>query len=476
MSEILKIFSAEQQYNIMRDKIIADNVGLTNFNVGSRIRSILEAVALLESTTGLDYLEGLRRAIPVALYDGFGFKKKAAMASYGYLKAVRKPAFTLHYTGIGTSALVTNNALTFDITVTGAGGDNVSADLTVYDTVSSLVTYLDGLSNYSCSLIKDGNSASENLYYYSGKEIIGSSDFLDNDGLDIMTSSAGALTLTIPQFFQVGLDNLVFQTIIAGSILAGEAHSADIPAECASSGVEGNIAVHGIDTSVGKGFIMTFISGIDYATNDSAFSGGSEEETDLEQSRRFQVYVKGLSGSTVYGLQSAALSVAGVKSVTVKEAYPKAGQVTLICDNGSGFLSSDLILELNKVIDGDVDDLLNYPGARAAGITVNIQPPSVIETNVVIMVYRVGVLADEDEIKAAVQTAIENYINTRQLGQDVVYTEMVALAKKAHPAIYDVYISVPASNVSINDEYVARTGAGTGATVTVSLTTYTSMP
>ena len=76
MSTILKNFTPEQNYTLMRDKVIADNVGLTNFNEGSNTRAILEAVGLIASTIGFDYLEAIRQAAPYVCHlhgsDNFG--------------------------------------------------------------------------------------------------------------------------------------------------------------------------------------------------------------------------------------------------------------------------------------------------------------------------------------------------------------------------------------------------------------------
>ena len=107
MSEILKVFTPEQLYELIKNKIISDKVGFTNFNEGSRIRSILEAVAELEATTGLDYIEALRQSIPIALYDGFGFTKKGEVSSNGYFRLYRIPSFTIKYSGEATSVLLT---------------------------------------------------------------------------------------------------------------------------------------------------------------------------------------------------------------------------------------------------------------------------------------------------------------------------------------------------------------------------------
>lgn len=474
MSNILKVFTPEQLYDMMEKKIIADNVGLVNFNEGSRIRAILEAVAKIEATTGLDYIEALRQSIPIALYDGFGFKKKDGVASSGYFRFYRIPSFTIEYTGSGTAVSLTVTDTDFTTTVTGAAGDNISADFTTYPDLDSLVTYIDGLANWSATLIKDETSDCSDLYNYSGKEIYsGSKNYLNNDGADIFLDTAVEAIVSVGNIIEI--DDVNFILTGDGTLSAGDS-SITLAARCVDAGSIGNLSARGVDTFNGKGSLSTPINNIEHVINDSAFSGGTNEETDAERASRFQIYVQGLAGSTPLGMQAAVLGITGIKSCTIREKYPQAGINTIVADDGTGNLSSDLIDQIEKVIDGDPDDIINYPGKRAAGITVNITPPTIVPVDVVITVFRVGTGSDSDEITDAVQTVIENYINTQKLGQDIVVNEIIALAKKSHSAIYDVNVTTPAANVSIDDTSLGRTGSGTGASVSVTLSTYSQTP
>lgn len=73
--------------------------------------------------------------------------------------------FSFQYVGAGTACALTldpvGNLVT---TVTGGpGGENLSIDLTAYDTVGNLVAYLQTLTAYSASLTGDGNAAVSKL-------------------------------------------------------------------------------------------------------------------------------------------------------------------------------------------------------------------------------------------------------------------------------------------------------------------------
>lgn len=474
MAEILKIFTPEQLTNLMRDKIIADDVGLTNFNIGSRNLSLLEAVGLVESMTGFDYLDGLRKSIPIALYDGLKFTRKGATISTGFLRFYRLPEFTIEYTGADSSVLLTVTPTEITLTTSGTPADDLTLSFGTYTTTSAIRTQINNHGSYNSILIGLGTAASDTIYQYTNKEIVDSKDHLDNDGRDVMVGVAGLVSIVNGS--RASVDSLLFHTNSSGEIAAGDATSPAISAEALIVGKDGNILADAIDTQNGKGVLVTGISGVEYVINDSTFSGGTNQESDDERAIRFQIFVQGLHGSTVRGIESEVLKLVFIKSVTVREKYPLPGINTIVADDGSGNLSSSQITEIKELLDGDPNDFVNKPGFRAAGITINVQAPIVIAQNVTLIVTRIGTLSDSAEIINVVQSAIENYINTRKLGDNVILAEIIRIAKSAHPAAFDVSVSVPTGNVSIDVAELARVGSGTGAVVTVTVTTLPSVP
>ena len=322
---------------------------------------------------------------------------------------------------------------------------------------------------------KSGVAASTGLFNYSSVEIKAVSNHLNiADTRDIMPTSAPVVSVPISS--RVSVDNQSFSTTASGTIPVGDATSAPIATQAELAGTTGNILAGAIDTLAGKGTINTAITGVEHVKNDSAYSGGENEESDADRAVRFQVFVQGLAKHNVIGIQSAVLNIQGIKSVSVRNNFPAAGVVTVVADDGTGNLSGAQITEIQKVLDGDPDDLVNFPGVLAAGITANVEAPTVIAVNVVISVFRVGSTSDETEINTFVQSAIENYINTRKLGDDVVLNKIREIAMSAHPAVYDVTITTPVANTSISASELSRTGSGTGATVDVTVVTLESVP
>ncbi len=473
MSTILKNFTPEQLYNLMRNKVIADNVGLTNFNPGSNTRSILEAVALVASAQGFDFLEATRQAIPISLYDGLGFRRKAATVSSGFLRFYRKPVFYITYTGADTDVELDISLTELTLTTSGTPADDVTVDFATFTTIDAVVAEIDSKTNWSATKVQDGSVSS--LYLYSSRQIVGNENYLTlDDTVDVMSSTAPLVNILANA--QASVDDVIIQTTSASTIAAGDATSPVIASTSLQTGEDANIDALAIDTESGNGTLNNPITGVEHVINDSAFANGTNKESDEERASRFQTFVQGLHGGTAAGIESAVLEITGIKSVTVRERFPAPGTNTVIADDGSGALTVAQIEEIRKVIDGDPDDLANYPGVGVAGINYNIEAPTVIAQDVVATVQRIGTISDSTEITTAVQSEIERYINTRKLGDDVVRSEIIKRAKSAHPAIYDFILTTPAANVSANLGEVIRTGAGTGASVALTLVTLTDTP
>jgi uncharacterized phage protein gp47/JayE len=467
MSDILKVFTAEQLYEMMKNKILADNVGITNFNEGSRIRSILEAVALIESITGYDYLNSLRDAIRISFYEGFGFSKKPGTKSKGYIRFYRLPIMTINYTGNSSSVKLTITNTNFILNCSNTS-HNVNISFTSYPYVQDIVDYLNSLPYFTAEFVLEnpsGNQPSNLLFQYNNVEILNKKDYKNRNGFDILLSPADPTI--IPSNIEIKLGDLSFETIETKNLDAGISGVA-VLCECKQVGTIGNININSIDTLNGKGQISDPIPYIEHAINDSSFFGGTNEETEEERLKRFQLYVRSLQSGTEFSIKSAILKIPGVKSVYIKDNHPRRGYITLVVDNGTNTLPVELINEITKTLNGDPLDVINYPGYRPAGVKFNITPPNIISVNIDITIYKSRIFYSNVDVINEIKSRIESYINTRKLGESVILSEIIKLAK-SHPAIYDVIINNPTSNIIIDNDSVARTGSGTSGNITINL-------
>lgn len=472
MANILKVYTAEQLYTLYRNKLLADGVGLTDFNSGAKTRALIESNSEIVSSVSMDFKEAIYKAIPIALYDGFGFSRNEAAQSTGYLRPYRKPALWIKYTGAGTAAEITSDSTDFVAVVTGAG-DDFSFAYASYPTLTDLVAIIDAETNWSATLVLEGSIASDTLYQYTGEEAIGALNYLYVTGLDITLNTA--TEISVPVGFSVSINQQTFITTVAGTIEAG-ASGATIAAECSLAGIEGNIAINAIDTLNGKGFINSVISGIEQAINDTAFSEGATEETNDARKTRFAEAVNALNAGTKEGIIAALKTIDSVRSVGMRTSYPFKGTNTIVVDDGSQAISAALLASVEKVLYGDANDLINYPGKNAEGIGYLIVAPTIIPIDVAVAVTRLPTVnVDLTEIDTDVEAAIEQYINTRALGENVLLSEIVRVGKNSNGAVYDLTVSSPATNIAINENEFPKTGTGTGASVSATVSIATSV-
>ena len=473
MADILKTYTSEQLYTMYRNYTIAKGAGLTDFNSGSKTRALIESNSEIVSSISMDFKKALYTAIPIALYKGFGFEKLGAEKAIGYLRLYRVPALWVKYTGAGTSAKVTSTATNITSAVIGAPGDAFTFAYSTYDEIGALVTIIDAEPNWEATLVKGSTVPSNTLYQYTAQEAVGETNYLYGTGLDIMLATA--IEVVLIAGYSVSVDSLTFLTTLAGTLSAGES-SVTIAAEVQTAGITGNIALNGIDTLNGKGYINSTIGGIEQVINDSAFSGGDVAETDAERKTRFSETVNALNAGTEAGIVSAIKGITGVRSVGMRASYPFKGTNTIIVDDGTSTVSAALLAAVEKVLYGDANDIVNYPGKNAEGIGYTITAPTLIPIDIGIVVYRLpNVNVDLTAIKTTVQTAVEQYVNTRALGENVLLSEVVRVGKNSDAAAYDLIVSSPANNVAISENEFAKTGSGTGGTITVTVSIATTV-
>jgi hypothetical protein len=467
MADILKIYTAEQLYDMYRLYLIAKGVGLTDFNAGGKTNTLIESNSDIISSIAMDFKEGIMKAIPIALYEGFGFPRTDAVEATGYIRPYRKPAFWIKYTGTGTAALVTSTATTISSLVTGAPGDVFSFTYVAYPTLTDLVTIINNEANWEATLVLAGDIDSDTIYQYASEDAVGATNYLYATGLDIMLNTATAISVSTG--FSVSIDDLQILTTADATIPAGDS-GVQIAAEVTTAGEDGNLLANAIDTLNGKGSINSSIDGIEQAINDSAFSGGETQETSTERQVRFSETVNALNAGTANGIIAELKKITGVRSVGVRESYPFKGTNTILVDDGTGVISASLLTEVELRLYGDANDIINYPGKNAEGITYTISAPTVTAIDISITISKLATVnVSNSEVSTAVQSAIEQYINTRKLGEDIILTAITQTARAAHSAVYDVSITSPLANITITESEFPKTGAGTGGAVTVTM-------
>lgn len=112
----------------------------------------------------------------------------------------------------------------------------------------------------------------------------------------------------------------------------------------------------------------------------------------------------------------------------------------------------NLIATVQKVINGDPADRVNFPGYRAAGTQVRVLSPTVAPIQVQ------GVLTVDGgraEAVAAAEAAVQDYINNAGISADIIRNEIIDRIMGVDGVI-DVDLQLPATNLTILDDQIAR--------------------
>lgn len=106
-----------------------------------------------------------------------------------------------------------------------------------------------------------------------------------------------------------------------------------------------------------------------------------------------------------------------------------------------------LVKTVQTVVDGSVADPINFPGVRAAGVIVVVETPVIHRVTV-----RLSITAQpgfvEDNLAPQVRTAIENYISSLGIGDDVIRSSIIDVAMNI-TGMYNAIVITPTSDVVI---------------------------
>lgn len=128
-------------------------------------------------------------------------------------------------------------------------------------------------------------------------------------------------------------------------------------------------------------------------------------------------------------IQLTAALVTGAKAVAAYTAY------------------AGLVKTVQKVINGDDNDPVNFPGVASEGEIVVVETPVIRRVTV-----RVAITAQdgftESDLTSAVQEAIQTYISSLRIGDDVIRSEIINVTMLVN-GVYDVTVATPTGNVTV---------------------------
>jgi uncharacterized phage protein gp47/JayE len=108
---------------------------------------------------------------------------------------------------------------------------------------------------------------------------------------------------------------------------------------------------------------------------------------------------------------------------------------------------TNLIAQVQKVLEGDEDDATNFPGVKAAGIRLSVEAPAIKRITV-----RATITAEssftEESLIPNVTKEIENYISSLRIGDDVIRSKIIDVAHNTI-GVRSVTVVAPTSDIVV---------------------------
>lgn len=108
---------------------------------------------------------------------------------------------------------------------------------------------------------------------------------------------------------------------------------------------------------------------------------------------------------------------------------------------------TNLIREVQRTLEGDIDNANRYPGVKAAGVFLSVEAPLLRRVSVVASISAQEGFREEDLV-SSVRGRIENYISSLGIGDNVVVSKIIDEAHNVR-GVRDITITLPSSNVTV---------------------------
>lgn len=277
------------------------------------------------------------------------------------------------------------------------------------------------------------------------------------------SKSTGYVTLTfknaIPQSITIKAGTM-FSTSLSSTpimyyrstediVIVAETQKALIPVECTVTGVVGNLPANSITNMVATN---SYVSSV---TNETAFSNGSDEESNVARKARFKEYIRSLQRGTSEAIAYGTKTVAGVAGAWVDDSY--IGFVRVYAHDSNGELSDYLKNEILKVLE-------DY---RAGGIEVEVLPVVKREVNVNLNVI-LKESTDLDGTIYGIESLVRDYLNNFQVSENLYLSNLLFVITSSYKDViinieildgYDTDLQnnelVKAGDITITGEYLS---------------------
>lgn len=208
--------------------------------------------------------------------------------------------------------------------------------------------------------------------------------------------------------------------------------SIDVPVQCQTNGVFGNVLAGQINT------IDSPLVGVDFVTNDSDFTNGVSPWSDDKYKLEFALYIGSLTRATGPSIKYAVSTTPGppqiyrnnvVENKDFDTDAQHLGYFYVVVDDGTGVPNTTLIENVSARLE-------SYRGLT---IAYSVIGPDKVEVDVEMDITLVDNPTESEEIiTAKIQTAISNYIDSLEFNSLLPYTRLAEIIYDADDNILNV--------------------------------------
>lgn len=253
-------------------------------------------------------------------------------------------------------------------------------------------------------------------------------DFYQREGLQsfgkVTIEFANPLTedMVLPQgtLFQSSKDgyDYGYYTIEPYTIPQGSS-IVQVTVYCNVSGTAGNIPAYTIDS------IQNTINGISDVYNEEAFVTGQDDEDNADFKQRFQNYITANGRATKQAIEYAVRIVQNITGVYVDDS--ETGLIKIYAHDANGNLEDNDYDKILFALQSKDNDFI------PAGIAWEVLPVDKQRVNVNIDVYVKDINKVNDDIQDTIETLVNNYLETKKVGEDVSLSQISRLVMNFDP-------------------------------------------
>lgn len=381
----------------------------------------------------------------------FALTRKAAVSATGTVNFLGTPG-----TLVGMNTIVSANGATDD-------SPTIEFATTAPGTIAAALATPTGMTTTPSTT---GGTLAAGTYYYQATAYNAFGETVGTPQVSaVTTGTTGSVAVdwanvtgaTGYRLYRTSISGGVGQRIYDGSISAYTDTNAAVPGAAGpptqdtSAGVAIPVAAvdPGTEGNVSAGTIINLESpnpAVTLVSNPAATAGGVEEESDEALRARILLEFQPGGPGTIVDYQRWALTVPGVGKVFVNPVWngPGTVQVVVMTDTGDPVATS-VVTAVQNYLDptsGTAD------GKAPPGVTVTVQTPTAVAITVTgTVTYKAGYSIDGSggttAQRTAILTALSNYIDGLDVGDDVVYAHVVSCFFQAE-GVYNV------SGVTVN--------------------------